>query len=136
MTGRITSDHPAMILLRDALAATRGPGTAEDIAGLLTHALDATGFTLTPKGEAPLFDKQFVGANLVLACARTGCAATEVVSINDAGGPGEAVSMHLVSQIMEDDWPTGWGWDAHGGLDYALHCPDHRDPVEAPDAQG
>jgi hypothetical protein len=42
----IDVDHPALKLLRDALAATSGPASPDDIVKLLGHALDATGTKL------------------------------------------------------------------------------------------
>lgn len=41
-------EHPALALLTDALRATRGPHAPEDIAKILGHALDATGYVLAP----------------------------------------------------------------------------------------
>lgn len=39
-------DHPALVLLADTLQATHGPASPQDIAKLLGHALDATGYEL------------------------------------------------------------------------------------------
>lgn len=46
-----TIDHPALALLADSLRATQGPAAPEDIAKILGHALEATGYELAPKGE-------------------------------------------------------------------------------------
>jgi hypothetical protein len=47
---KVTVDHPALVLLADALRATSGPARPEDIAKLLGHALTATGYALVRIG--------------------------------------------------------------------------------------
>lgn len=42
----LTTDHPTLMLLAEALRATQGPASGEDIAKLLGHAMTATGYTL------------------------------------------------------------------------------------------
>jgi len=48
---RVTAEHPALELLADTLRVTSGPASPEDIAKLLGHALNATGYTLVAAGE-------------------------------------------------------------------------------------
>lgn len=49
---RPTKDHPALQLLADSLRMTQGPAEPDTIAGLLGHALEATGYELVPKVRA------------------------------------------------------------------------------------
>lgn len=53
----LTSDHPALQLLADSLAVTSGPARPEDIAKILGHAIDATGYELVKtESNTPLRD--------------------------------------------------------------------------------
>lgn len=47
----LTIDHPSLKLLADTLDATSGPASGEDIAKLLGHAIEATGYALVRKPE-------------------------------------------------------------------------------------
>lgn len=53
----VTKDHPALKLLADTLSVTsdaNAPGLAENIASILGHSLEATGYELVPKREGVL----------------------------------------------------------------------------------
>lgn len=66
-----------------------------------------------------------IGAHLVLGCQRSGCEATEEIDMGVLGPGLPMATAHSVAEILEDDWPEGWGWDQIG-VDRVLHCPEHR----------
>jgi hypothetical protein len=46
------SDHPALVLLRDTLAATGGAMTPLDVTRIARHAIDGAGYVLVPRDVA------------------------------------------------------------------------------------
>jgi hypothetical protein len=58
---------------------------------------------------------------LKLECARTTCYADDVATVSPMSAG------HLDDAVWVE-YPEGWGWD-QAGLDYVMHCPDHRGPV-------
>ncbi len=40
----------------------------------------------------------------------------------------ESVEVDVLDRAasVESQWPQGWGWDRHDGINAAFHCPDHR----------
>lgn len=65
----LTTDHPALKLLADALDATRGPASGEDIAKLLGHAIDATGYVLE---KVPVLDAERLAEWRLIVVGRAG----------------------------------------------------------------
>lgn len=60
-----------------------------------------------------------MSARVVFACDRSGCEETVVIELEDERDAARC----RVAEVV----PDGWGWDVSGsGLDFVVHCPEHR----------